>query len=152
MTQTTLAEAPGALASAFVEGDPASAAKTQEQANVEIVGAMIGAIAAGQFDSLRSVLADDVTFTLAAPPEVPWVRRAYGPDDVIAAIATNFGTVRDQRPGDITLVAQGDTVMVMASETGCFCDTGAEYQIFLAHQFTFRDGKLAAFRSVSAPA
>ena len=135
-----------------MEGDPASQAKAQEQANVERVGAMIAGIAAGRFRELRPFLADDVTFALAAPPEVPWVRRAYGPDEVIAAISANFATVRDQRPGDIALVAQGDTVMVMASETGCFCDTGAEYEIFLAHQFTFRDGKLAAFRSVSAPA
>lgn len=38
--------------------------------------------------------------------------------------------------------------MVMGRESGRFTDTGEPYEVLLAQQYTFRDGRLAAFRSV----
>jgi hypothetical protein len=40
--------------------------------------------------------------------------------------------------------------MIMARETGRLAETGEAYEVLLAHQYTFRDGRLAHFRSVSA--
>ena len=150
MRQVSLAEAPGELGTAFAAGDPAAAERAQERTNVEILGRMIAIIAAGRFDELRPFLAPDVTFEIAAPPRFPWARRAAGADDVLAAIAANFGQVGDQRPQPLALVAQGDDVMVMARETGRWRETGEAYAILLAQHYSFRDGRLAAFRAVSA--
>ena len=150
MRQVTLAEAPEELRTAFAEGDPASAGKEREGTNVELLGRLIAAIAAGRFDELRGILAPDVTFEIAAPPRFPWVRRAAGVDETIAAIAANFGTVRDQRPEPLGLVAQGDDVMVMARETGRWAETGEAYEVLLAQHYSFRDGRLVGFRSVGA--
>lgn len=150
MKQVSLAEVPGELATAFAAGDPASKARVQEGTNVEILGRMVAAIAGGRFDELRAFLAPEVTFELAGPARLPWVRRAAGADDVIAAIAANFGTVRDQRPEPLALVAQGDDVMVMARETGRWADTGEEYEVLLAQHYSFRGGRLVGFRAVAA--
>jgi ketosteroid isomerase-like protein len=150
MKQVPLAQIPEMLETAFAAADPANAGKVQERSNVERVAEMIHLIAAGRFDELRELLAPDVTFELAAPARAPWVRRARGVDEVVAAIAKNFGSVRDQLPEPLGLVAQGDTVMVMGRETGRWVDDDEPYEVLLAHQFTFRDGKLAAFHSVSA--
>ncbi|HEX8693721.1 MAG TPA: nuclear transport factor 2 family protein [Longimicrobium sp.] len=152
MKQVSLAEAPEELRTAFAEGDPASAGKEHEGTNVELLGRMVAAIAAGRFDELRGFLAPEATFELAMPARFPWVRRAAGAEDVIAAIAANFGQVRDQRSEPLALVAQGDDVMVMARETGRLAETGEPYEVLLAQHYSFRDGRLAGFRSVVAEA
>lgn len=150
MRQVTLAEVPDALGTAFAADDPASEAKERERTNVDRLGRIFQAIAAGRFDELRDLLAPDVTFELAGPARLCWVSRAEGADDVAAAIAANFGRVRDQRPEPLSLVAQGDEVMVMARETGRLAETGEEYRILLAQRYSFRDGRLAAFHAVAA--
>jgi ketosteroid isomerase-like protein len=149
MTQVSLAEIPQALESAFVAGDEAAEAKAQEGANVARIGRMVHAIAEGRFDELREQLAPDVTYEMAVPPSVPWRRTATGADEVAAAIAQNFAAVREQRTQPLALVSQGDTVMMMARESGRFVGDGEPYEVLLAQQFTFDgDGRLVGFRSV----
>lgn len=152
MTQGSLQDMPPVLDGAFRTGDAASEAKVQERENVELLGRMVYAISQGRFDELRGYLAEDVTYEAAAPPYVPWVRRASGADEVAAAIEHNFGHVCEQRPEPLSLVSQGDTLMVMARETGRWVESGEPYETVLAQQYTFRDGKLAAFRSITADA
>lgn len=149
MGQVPLTEFPRALDAAFAEGDPAHPGRVQEAANVELLGRMVQAIAAGRFDELRAYFADDITYEIALPAAMSWVRQARGVDDVIGALVSNFGAVCDQATEPLALVSQGDTVMMMARETGRMTDTGARYQALFAQQFTFRDGKLAVFRSVT---
>ncbi len=149
MGQVPLNEVPRALETAFAGGDPAHPWRVQESAQVELLGRMVQAIAGARFDELRAYLADDVTYEVAVPDALPWIRRAAGVEDVIGAIASNFGTVTEQRTEPLALVSQGDTVMVMARETGRMAETGEPYQALLAQQFTFREGKLAVFRSVN---
>jgi ketosteroid isomerase-like protein len=150
MRQVSLAQVPEVLGPAFEQGDVQSEGKVQERANVELLGRMFHAIAHGRFDELRHLLAYDVVFEIAAPADVPWARRALGPEEVADAIAANFRSLRGQRSEPLALVSQGDTVMVMARETGRWAETGAPYEVMLAQQYTFRDGRLAVFRSVVA--
>lgn len=149
MTQVSLEEVPQVLGPAFVAGDAAAEGKERERANVERIGRMVHFIAQGRFDALREQLAPDVTYEMVVPAHIPWRRAARGADEVAAAIAENFATVREQRTQPLSLVSQGDTVMLMARETGRFVDDGAEYEVLVAQQFTFGDdGRLAEFRSV----
>lgn len=152
MTQGTLDQMPEALGTAFADGDPAHAWRVQESGNVELLGRMMQTIAAGRFDELAGHLADDVTFEMAVPDALGWVCHAYGRDEVARAIETNFGRVREQQPEPLSLVCQGDTLMVMARETGRMAETGEPYRVMLTQQYTFREGKLAAFRAVVAHA
>lgn len=148
MTKLPLGQVAEMLEPAFAAGDPGSEAKVQERANVERIGQMVHAIARGRFDEFRQHLAYDVVYEVTAPARVPWVRHALGAEDVTAAVASNFRALREQRTEPLSLVSQGDTVMVMARESGVLADTGEPYEVLLAQQFTFRDGRLAAFRSV----
>ncbi|HEX6372552.1 MAG TPA: nuclear transport factor 2 family protein [Longimicrobium sp.] len=148
MTQVSLAEVPQALEPVFMAGDPDAAGKAQERSNVERIGRMVHAISQGRFDELREQLAPDVVYEMVAPAFVPWGRAAHGADEVAATIASNFATLSEQRTQPLSLVSQGDTVMVMARESGRFVD-GQGYEVLLVQQFTFADdGRLAVFRSV----
>lgn len=149
MGQVPLDEFPQALGTAFAHGDPVHEARRQEAANVDAIGEMIRLISQGRFLELRPFLADDVTYEIAVPATLPWVRRACGAEAVINALAANFAFVREQRTEPLALVSQGDTVMMMARETGRMVDTNVAYQALLAQQYTFRDGRLALFRSVN---
>ena len=146
MRQVTLAEVSKVLAEDF----SSSYATDQEQANGALLQRILEAIGAGRFDELRGWMAPDVSFELAAGPRFPFIRHAEGVDAVIEAIAYNFSTVAEQMPQPLAVVAQGDTVMVMAREAGRLVESGERYELLLAHQFTFRDGRLALSRSVSA--
>ena len=149
MTRVSLSEIPQVLGPAFAAGDAAAEAKAQEQANVERIGRMVRLIAEGRFDELREHLAPEVTYEMAAPSSIPWRRSAFGAAEVAATIEENFGAVREQRTQPLSLVSQGDTVMVMARESGRLVDDGQPYEVLLAQQFTFGgDGRLADFRSV----
>lgn len=149
MEQATLDRVAELLVPAFAAGDAAADAKTQERENVERLGRMVHAISQGRFDELREHLAPDVEYEMAVPESIPWHRRAQGADAVAAAIGENFAAVREQRTQPLSLVSQGDTVMVMARESGRFADSGEPYEVLLAQQFTFAaDGRLAGFRSV----
>ncbi|HYH79558.1 MAG TPA: nuclear transport factor 2 family protein [Longimicrobium sp.] len=150
MTEVSLAEVPGALGPAFEAGDPLAAGRTRERRHLGVMGEIVGAIAAGEYDELRELLCPDVTLEITVPPSVPWVRHAAGVDEVIAAVRHNFATLRDQRPTPLALAAQGDTVMVMARETGTWTANDEPYEAMLSQQWTFRDEKLALMRSVAA--
>lgn len=150
MAQVPLAEIPGVLGPAFAAGDAAAEARAQERANVERIGRMVHAIAEGRFDELREMLDPDVTYEMVTPARVPWRRYASGADEVTRAIAENFATVCEQRTQPLSLVSQGDTVMLMARESGRFTADGEPYEVLMAQQFTFGgDGRLVAFRSVT---
>ncbi|HEX5726732.1 MAG TPA: nuclear transport factor 2 family protein [Longimicrobiaceae bacterium] len=149
MPQITLKEVPDVLAPAFAEGDPAHDSRRQEQENVRVLEHLFGLIAAGRFEELPDLFTPEITFELAAPPELSWVREAAGPEAVAAAIAANFRSVREQRPELLSLVAQGDTVMLMGREEGRHARTGEPYRVLVAQQYTFSDGRLAAFRSTA---
>lgn len=138
-----------ALGESFAEGDPAHVWRVQETANMELLGQMVQVIAARRFQDLRQHFADDISYEIAVPASLPFVRQASGADDVVAAIAYNFSVLSEQRTEPLAVVCQGDTVMVMARENGRMADTGVPYQALLAQQFTFRGGKLAVFRSVT---
>lgn len=149
MTRVPLEQVPEMLVPAFAAGDAAAEARAGERANVERIGRMVHAISQGRFEELREHLAPDVKYEMAVPERLPWRRRAEGADEVLQAIAENFSTVREQRTEPVSLVSQGDTVMVMARESGRFADGGEPYEVLLAQQFTFDgEGRLAVFRSV----
>jgi len=148
MTEIPLALVARSFGAAFMAGDPASAAKEPERANVDHLARLVHAISSGRFDEFRALLADDVEYELLGPPGSPWPFRVRGADAVTAAIEENFASVAEQMPEVLAMSAQGDTVMLMARERGRWRATGAPYEHLLAQQFTFRDGQLSVFRSV----
>ena len=136
------------IPAAFRQGDGKADAKQEESANVRLVERIYRIIAADDFDALGDVLADDAVLEIIGPPGVPFVGNYPGRDLVIETTRRNFSEVEAQRPEILSVVAQGNTVVVVGREQGRFRATGQEYEVDLMNQFTFRDGKLAHIREL----
>lgn len=130
------------LQTAFHEGDENAAAKTLEAENVRVIEEVFRAFARKDFDALHGLLADDVTFEIVGPGGGPMAARAEGRECVIEAARGHFAQVEDQRPEVLSVVAQGDTVVVVGKERGRFRATGREYEVHWMHQYRLEGGKV----------
>ncbi len=131
---------------AFEEGDARAAEKPEEARNVASVQRQYQALARGDLEAFLETIADDIDMEIVGPPGAPMVGRWRGRDQVVEAVCQNFGQVEDQRPEIRTVVAQGDTVMIMARERGRFRHTKREYETHWVQVLTFRDGRVVRFR------
>src|SRR4051812_15716294 len=111
---------------AFHHGDAAAGAKATEAGHVKLLQDMYGMAARGEFAAFAGVFAEDVRLDISGPPEVPIAGRWEGRDRVLAAVGHNFSLLEDQRPVVESVVAQGDTVVVLFEETGRVKATGQE--------------------------
>lgn len=137
-----------ALGPAFEAGDPDCGRKSAEAAHVRLVQASYRAAAAGDLPGFLAGLADDAELETVGPATIPYVGRWRGRDEVAGAVARNFGYLEDQRPEVLAVVAQGDTVIVVARERGRCRPSGRPYDMHWVQQFTFAGGKLLRFRQV----
>ncbi len=127
---------------AFREGDANVEEKREESGNISLVEQIYRAIAGGDFDSLGDIMAEDVTLEIIGPPSGPFSGKYQGRAQVIETSRRNFSQVEAQRPEILSVIAQGNTVVVVGRESGKFRPTGREYGLHWMHQYTFRDGKL----------
>jgi len=148
MARVDLGQVPEVLVHAFQAEDPRHQEKAREQENLRLLGEMVILINTDRFDELGRYLAPDVTYELVAPASFPWARSAAGPEQVIQALAENFASVTGQRVEPVSLVAQGDQIMLMVRESGRWARRDDGYEVLTAQQYAFRDGLLASFRSV----
>ena len=130
------------LQHAFREGDEQAAGKTAEAENVRVIEEVFRAIARKDFDALGGLLAEDVTFEIVGPGGGPMAARAEGRGRVIEAARGNFAQVEEQRPEILSVVAQGDTVVVVGKERGRFRSTGREYELHWMHEYKLVGGKV----------
>lgn len=138
------------LREAKASATPAGAA--DPASHIEVVAAQIDAIGRGDLGAVFADAHPDIELEIFAPPEFPWLRKARGLDELRRAVETNFGSVQDQRPEISSVVAQGDTVVLLGRERGTIRETGAAYDVEFVQRFTFREGRLAALRIIAAKA
>jgi uncharacterized protein len=148
MSQFAVTDFLDRLAHAFREGDPHVDHKHAEAENVRLLREQYQAIARGDFDAAFALLADDVDFEVVGPPDGPFLGRWRGRAQVEEAVRTNFARVEDQHPEVQSLVAQGDTVVLIARERGRYRDSGRPYDVHWVQQFTFRDGRIVRVREI----
>jgi ketosteroid isomerase-like protein len=149
MSQSAFAAFVDRLLPAYHEGDPNAAAKEAESRNVALLVGLYRAILRGDFPAALDVFADDMDMEIIGPSAIPISGHWRGKAQVAAAIARNFSLLEDQRPEVQSVVAQGDTVVVLGHEKGRFRPTGRDYELHWVQFFTFRDGKLARFRELA---
>lgn len=134
---------------AFQHGDTNVASKSGEADNTRLVEQMYRLIAQSDFKALGGMLADDVVFEVVGSLGNPLVGYTKGRNQVVEAARKNFHLLEDQKPEIQTVVAQGDTVVVMARERGRFAATGKEYDFYWVQFFTFKDGKVIRIRELA---
>jgi ketosteroid isomerase-like protein len=143
------------LTDAFREGDVGAEGKLLEADNVRRLQEMYRAIARGDFAAATGVMTGDVELQIFGAAGFDFVKKARGPEQMLTALQTNFAQLEDQRPELLTLVAQGNTVVVIGRERGRHRPTGKPYDLHWVLQFEFRDGKISRVREFtdkSAPA
>ncbi len=126
----------------FQENDATVTSKTAEQDNVSYTKAMYQAVSQGDYDAFCNALDKDVEMEFAGHPASPIVGRWKGREAVCAATAANFALLEDQRPIVHNVIAQGDCVAIIASESGRVRATGREYSCPWLHLFTWQKGKI----------
>jgi len=130
------------LQTAFHEGDEYAANKLEEAENVRRIEELFRIIARKDFESLNGILADEVVLEIIGSPTTPMAGLTEGRQQVIDTTRNNFAQVKEQRPEILSVVAQGNTVVVVGREQGCFRPTGRSYELHWMHQYTFKNGKI----------
>jgi ketosteroid isomerase-like protein len=138
------------LNEAFLAGDEHHAAKLTESSNVQRLQEQYRAIARGDFGTLLDILAEDMEMELLGPADLPINGRWHGIAEVAAAVQRNFSVLDEQQAEILSVVAQGDTVVIHGQEHGKVRTTGKSYNVNWVQLFTFRRNKIIRMRSVSA--
>lgn len=135
---------------AFEEGDAAIHAKAFEANHVQCLQEQYRAIASGDFSVALASMAEDIEMELHGPAEIPINGSWRGRDEVSAAVQRNFASLADQEAEILSLIAQGDTLVLYAQERGKVRASGAAYHVRWTQIFTFRDERIVRVHGVYA--
>ena len=136
------------VAAQFAAGDPHVADKAVENEHVRCVQLMYHAIARGAFAEMLQLTTDDFTLEIVGPEMSKLVGCWRGRAAVLSAVERNFSYFAEQEPHVETVVAQGDTVIVIAREAGKLVATGRPYHTRWVQIFTFENDRVAKVRQI----
>jgi uncharacterized protein len=148
MSQFTDQQFISTVQAAFHEGDDNVANKLEEAANVRRVEEVFRLIARKDFKALDGILADEVTLEIVGSPDTPMAGLTQGRQQVIETLENNFDQVEEQQPEIQSVVAQGNTVVVIGRDRGRFRPTGRTYDLHWMHQYTFEGDKIIRMREL----
>jgi ketosteroid isomerase-like protein len=135
---------------AFEQGDPDHGTKAAERANIQAIQRAFRAIAANDLQAFAGMLAEGAVLEILGPPQVPFLGRWEGRDEVAGAVWRNFALLEEQRPEVRSVVAQGDTVVVHGRESGRVRETRQAYDFEWVQFYTYRDGYVSVVREIVA--
>lgn len=127
-------------------------ARAREEANVRVVHAVYEALGRADLPGFAARLADDVVLEILGPPHSAIAGRWQGRDEVLQAVIRNFAQFADQYPELEHVVARGDSILVVAEETGRYLPTGEPYDVWWLQAFVVRDGQITRVRQAASNA
>jgi ketosteroid isomerase-like protein len=115
-----------------------------------VLPSVIAAIAAGKYEEAGEFMTEDVILDIKGFERMNghW----HGRESVVAAMARNFGMVRDQRPVIDATIHSGYTTAVLFHETGLFTDDGEPYSIRAVMWVTYDNGLIHRVDEIAAVA
>jgi ketosteroid isomerase-like protein len=150
MSQAALSNFLDRFPHAFQEGDPLATQKQMEAANVRRLQELYQGIARGDFQSFNDALAEDSELEIVGGLGIPFNGRWRGRDAVVQAARENFSQIEDARPVILSIVAQGDDVVLSCREQGRFRSTKQPYDVHWVLHVKFRDGQITNALEVCA--
>jgi ketosteroid isomerase-like protein len=135
---------------AFEADDGLAHTKALEHSLVETLQQVYATLATGDIEAFMSFFNDDVVIEIHAPEEFQFRSYAEGKSEARELILANFALVESQAPQIVSLVAQGDSVVVTLKEIGVIRATGSPYSVQASQHFTFRGGKIWRFTEIAA--
>lgn len=136
------------IAAAFTAGDPLVGQKQVEAEHVRCVQLLYHAIVRSAFTEMLQLTTNDFVLEIVGPAASCVVGRWQGHAEVLAALQRNFSHFTEQTPQVETVVAQGDTVVIIASEQGKLVATGEPYHTHWVQVFTFVHDRVAQVRQI----
>jgi uncharacterized protein len=123
-----------------------------EQENVRLVQSLYGHTQTeGTFlgrDALWSLLADDVEWWAAGPPDVlPWAGTYHGHEGVARWLKALNEAMAYEQFEPLEYVAQGDTVVEIVRASGRAIPTGRPFASEIVRVWTLREGRAIRVRS-----
>ena len=118
-----------------------------EADNVSVVQRAFEAFGRGDAPAFLSLLSEDVEWTIAGPPSVPYAGERRGREGVAEFLKAIGGAVEMERFEPQEFIAQGDKVAVVGFERARLRSTGKAFDNPWVLLFTLRDGKITRFRS-----
>ncbi len=137
-----------AVVTAFAAGDPNVEQKQVEAERVRCVQLLYHAIARGAFAEVLQLTTPNFVLEIVGPPQSQLVGRWQGHELILAKLAHNFSFFEEQSPQIDTVVAQGDTVVVIARESGKVKASGLGYSVHWVQIFTFENDRIAKVRQI----
>ncbi len=117
-----------------------------EQENSAVVRGLYESFKAGDIDAMLGVMAEDIEWQLPEIAGAPFSGKRRGH----ASIREFFASVAEMQDVDEieldTVIAQGDTVVVLGHYTWRVKATGRSFTSDFAHAFTMPDGKIGRFQ------
>lgn len=117
-----------------------------EQENSEVIRSVYESFRAGDIDAMLGSMTEDVEWQLPEIAGVPFSGRRQGH----ARVREFFAGVAEMQDVDVmelnTIVAQGDTVVVLGRYAWRVKATGRKFASDFAHAFHMADGKVARFQ------
>ncbi len=115
--------------------------------NVRVVESCFAAFGRGDAEAFLSTLSDDVEWTIAGPPSIPYAGTRHGHEGAAQFLASIAGAVEFERFEPREFIASADKVAVVGFERGRARPSGESFDNDWVLLFTVRDGKIARFRS-----
>lgn len=130
------------LQPAFQTGDHLVEGKHYETNCMRLLELQYRALVRFDLPAFREMLAEDTEMIIVGPASIPIVGHWKGRDAVIEAIVKNFSYMTNQQPEILSVVAQGNTVVLTAHERGLYLPTGREYETHWVQHFTWHNDHL----------
>ena len=115
------------------------------QQNVEIVRRGYEAFGRGDLDTLLSLFDDQIEWRTPGPEDLPTAGHRRGRDQVREFFGTTNQMFEFHRFEPVTIVAEGDRVVVLGEATVRVRSTGKVMEERWAHAFTLSNGKVTTF-------
>lgn len=117
-----------------------------EQQNLQTVRDAYAAFGRGDVQGVLDKLADDVQWELQGPKQIPYAGVFNGKDGVTKFFTLLAQADEVQAFEPRRFFAEGDMVVVLGRYAARVKATGVEASTDWVHTFTFRDGKVCAWR------
>ena len=136
------------LQRAFETGDLEVKNKILEQKNLSALQEFYDAVLRADVDSFANRLASDAEMEIFCPQEFRFIKQAQGRDEIKNAVLHNFSMLEDQKTDLLSVVSQGDDIIVIAREKGVFCNTKENYDVHFMQHLVIYDGLIKYIRQI----
>ena len=134
------------LLRAFHEDDSESHSRQKELENLSLLSKMYESLFRRDFDAVMDAMDEEIELEIIGPHSFPFCGRSKGRQDVLDTLLINFSKVTDQEPTVLSVVAQGDSVVVIARERGVYRPSRRSYNIHWVQHFIIREGRTRLIR------